>query len=106
VDYNTTFYSFIVKLVKRHIMRKGPLFTQNQRANQGIYIGPTVGKSSPKNSRQACLCLDKDTYDVKCCKGYLQNQGIGQTQSAPVVRGDFSARGFGDGFEVGDGIVI
>jgi hypothetical protein len=87
-------------------MRKGPLFTQNQRANQGIYIGPTVGKSSPKNSRQACLCLDKDTYHVDCCKGYLQNQGIGQTQSAPVVRGDFSARGFGDGFEIGDGIVI
>lgn len=82
-------------------MPKQPLFTQNQRANQGIYFGPTVGKSSPKNSRRGCLCLDKDTYDVKCCKGYLQNQGIGQTQSAPYIYGDFNDS-FNDGFDNGE----
>jgi len=67
----------------------------------GIYIGPTWGKSSPKNSRRGCICLDSNTYDVKCCKGYLQNQSIGQTQSAPIVQGAFSS-GFSNGFDIGD----
>lgn len=49
----------------------------------GIYIGPTMGKSSPKNSRRACLCLHKDEYHVDCCKGYLINQGVGSIQSPP-----------------------
>lgn len=44
----------------------------------GIYIGPTKGLSSPKNSRQGCLCIDRDAYHIDCCKGYLVNQAIGK----------------------------
>lgn len=36
----------------------------------------TPSKSSPKNSRKACLCPD-GTYNRKCCDGSLQAQGIG-----------------------------
>jgi hypothetical protein len=57
------------------------IFKRGQYA--GVYIGPTLGKSSPKNSRRACLCLDRDEYHVDCCKGYVQNQGIGVIQSPP-----------------------
>jgi hypothetical protein len=67
-----------------------------KRRETGIYIGPTIGKSSPKNSRRGCLCLDSDTYDVKCCDGYLQNQGIGKTESVIIERGAFST-GFSNG---------
>jgi hypothetical protein len=70
-----------------------------KRRETGIYIGPTIGKSSPKNSRRGCLCLDSDTYDVKCCDGYLQNQGIGKTESVIIERGAFST-GFSSGFDI------
>jgi len=44
----------------------------------GVYLGPTRSISSPKDtSRMGCLCLDKDIYTIKCCKGALQSQGIG-----------------------------
>lgn len=33
--------------------------------------------TSPKNSRRACLCKDKNTYSRKCCDGSLWAQGIG-----------------------------
>ena len=33
--------------------------------------------SSPKSSRRACLCKDKNTYSRKCCDGSLWSQGIG-----------------------------
>jgi len=80
--------------------RNGNLrYSVNRENNSGIYIGPTRGLSSPKNSKQACLCLDTDTYDVKCCKGALMQQGIGKTQSARVARGGFSD-GYSDGFDV------
>jgi hypothetical protein len=80
--------------------RNGNLrYSVNRENNSGIYIGPTRGLSSPKNSRQGCLCLDKDTYDVKCCQGALMQQGIGQTQSPREARGGFS-NGYSDGFEV------
>lgn len=46
-------------------------------------------KSSPKNSERACLCEDSNTYSRKCCKGGLQNQGIGKTQTLPSEQGDF-----------------
>ena len=78
-----------------------PAYRQNQRRNQGIYLGPTRGRSSPKNSRRACLCLNSNTYDVKCCNGALQEQGIGQIQSAPVQQGAFSS-GFSSGFDIGN----
>lgn len=57
----------------------------------GIYIGPTMGLSSPKNSRRGCLCKDSNTYSTKCCDGYLINQGIGQTERELLERGAFSA---------------
>lgn len=78
-----------------------PAFRQNQRKNSGIYLGPTRGKSSPKNSRMGCLCLNTNTYSKKCCNGALMQQGIGQTQSAYVERGAFSS-GFSSGFDIGN----
>jgi hypothetical protein len=73
-------------------------YSVNRENQSGVYLGPTRGLSSPKNSRQACLCLDSDTYDVKCCKGALMNQGIGQTQSSERI-GAFSS-GFDRGFQI------
>jgi len=73
-------------------------YSVNRENNSGIYIGPTRGLSSPKNSRRACLCLHSDTYDVKCCNGALMEQGIGQIQSTAVAKGGFSD-GYSDGFE-------
>ena len=70
-----------------------------KRRETGINIGPTAGLSSPKNSRRGCLCLDSNTYDTKCCDGYLQNQGIGSTQSVITNRGAFS-QGFSAGFDI------
>lgn len=71
---------------------------QKQRRN-GIYVGPTLGKSSPKNSRRGCLCKDGNTYSTECCEGYLINQGIGKIQSTIVHRGGFS-NGFSSGFDI------
>jgi hypothetical protein len=74
-----------------------PSQSQNQRKNSGIWLGPTLGKSSPKNSRRGCLCLDGKRYSRKCCNGFLLNQGIGQTQSSV----NDLARAFSDGFSDG-----
>jgi len=80
--------------------RNGNLrYSVNRENNSGIFLGPTLGLSSPKNSRRACLCLDNNTYDVKCCKGFLINQGIGVIQSAAVAKGGFSD-GYSDGFDI------
>jgi len=70
--------------------------------NSGIYIGPTRGLSSPKNSRRGCLCLHSNTYSRKCCNGALLEQGIGVIQSSQnyALRGAFSI-GFSDGFDIG-----
>lgn len=70
-----------------------------KKQETGIYIGPTIGKSSPKNSRRGCLCLHSNTYSRECCDGYLQNQGIGKTESTVVRRGGFS-NGFSEGFDI------
>ena len=56
----------------------------------------SYGRAVPRSSMEACLCADKQTYSKKCCKGYLINQGIGITISAPTTRA-FSS-GFSDGF--------
>lgn len=69
-----------------------------KKRETGIYIGPTIGKSSPKNSRRGCLCLHSNTYSRECCKGYLQNQGIGKTQTV-YTKGAFSS-GFSNGFDI------
>jgi len=76
-----------------------PSQSQNQRKNSGIYLGPTRGKSSPKNSRRGCLCLDSNTYSRKCCNGALMEQGIGQTIYPTPQLGGFSS-GFSNGFNI------
>ena len=57
-----------------------PSYLQRYASTSGIYIGPTQGKSSPKNSRRACLCLNSNTYSRKCCNGALLEQGVGVTE--------------------------
>jgi hypothetical protein len=76
--------------------RNGNLrYSVNRENASGIYIGPTRGLSSPKNSRRACLCVNSNTYDVKCCKGALMSQGIGVIETA------YHYGGFSNGFSVG-----
>lgn len=78
--------------------RNGNLrYSVNRENASGIYIGPTQGLSSPKNSRRGCLCLNEDIYHVKCCNGALMEQGIGVIQGAPIAYGGFSD-GFSNGF--------
>lgn len=83
--------------------RNGNLrYSVNRENASGIYIGPTRGLSSPKNSRRGCLCLHEDIYHVRCCNGALMEQGIGNIQGTPtivVVAGAFSS-GFSSGFDI------
>jgi hypothetical protein len=82
--------------------RNGALrYSVNRENNSGYYIGPTQGLSSPKNSRRACLCLNEDTYDVKCCQGALMQQGIGVIQGTPVPNIGAFSDGYSDGFNIG-----
>jgi CDGSH-type Zn-finger protein len=39
--------------------------------------GKIKSQTSPKGGNRACLCKDGKTYNVKCCDGTLQAQGIG-----------------------------
>ena len=72
--------------------RNGNLrYSVNRENASGIYIGPTQGLSSPKNSRRGCLCLNEDIYHVKCCNGALMEQGIGKIQSTILNQGAFSS---------------
>jgi len=81
--------------------RNGNLrYSVNRENESGIYIGPTLGLSSPKNSRRACLCLNSDTYDVKCCKGHLMEQGIGVIQSPNRTKGGAFSNGYSNGFDI------
>lgn len=68
----------------------------------GLYIGPTVSHSSPKNSRRGCLCLDSNTYSTSCCDGYLVNQGIGRINKEiiPTPEGPAFSSGFSNGFKI------
>lgn len=75
-------------------------YSVNRENNSGYYIGPTRGLSSPKNSRRACLCLDSDTYDVRCCGGALMSQGIGVIQGTPVLTFGAFSSGFSNGFDI------
>jgi len=66
----------------------------------GLYIGPTLSHSSPKNSRRGCLCANSNTYSVSCCDGYLINQGIGQiSYPQPTHRGAFPSA-FSNAFDI------
>lgn len=78
-----------------------PAYRQNQRKNQGIYLGATRGRAIPHNKRRACLCKDSDTYSTACCEGALIGQSIGSTQTASKVIGAFSS-GFSSGFDIGN----
>ena len=81
--------------------RNGALrYSVNRQNNSGYYIGPTRGLSSPKNSRRACLCVNEDTYDVKCCQGALMSQGIGQIESSRRTGGGAFSDGYSDGFDI------
>ena len=80
--------------------RNGALrYSVNRENNSGYYIGPTRGLSSPKNSRRACLCVEEDTYDVRCCKGALMSQGIGLIESSVRTGGGAFSDGYSDGFD-------
>jgi len=72
-------------------------YSINRQNASGINIGPTLGLSSPKNSRRGCLCVEGNTYSRDCCEGYLINQGIGNIQGTPA--GAF-AEGYSEGFNV------
>jgi hypothetical protein len=39
--------------------------------------GKIKSQTSPKGGNRGCLCKDGKTYNVKCCDGTLQAQGIG-----------------------------
>ena len=61
--------------------------------NTGVHYGPTMGLSSPKNSRRGCLCAHSDTYSVDCC------EGIGKIESVITNRGAFSSA-FSNAFDI------
>jgi hypothetical protein len=66
----------------------------------GQVLGPTRGQAVPRNGRQGCLCLDTNNYSRECCKGLLINQGIGQTQSAPIKRFGSFNNDFNNDFDI------
>jgi hypothetical protein len=48
-----------------------------------------------------CLCLHSNIYSRKCCNGALIEQGIGKTQSPPIIYEDFSTS-FDGAFAIGE----
>jgi hypothetical protein len=60
--------------------RRDTRYAEEERPVSRYSYGLNIPKSG---AFQACLCADKDnlTYSKKCCKGYLFNQGVGQTMS-------------------------
>jgi len=61
----------------------------------------SYGNAVPRAGMEACLCADKLTYSRKCCKGYLINQGIGNTISPyPSPSGGGFSLGFSNGFQI------
>ena len=80
--------------------RNGNLrYSVNRENASGIYIGPTQGLSSPKNSRRGCLCLDENRYGRDCCNGALMAQGIGVIQGTRIHA--YESSGFSNGFSLG-----
>jgi hypothetical protein len=79
--------------------RNGSLrYSVNRQNNSGIYLGPTKGLSSPKNDRRGCLCMNENTYDRRCCNGFLIQQGIGNIQG----EANFNEKGaFNEGYDTG-----
>lgn len=79
--------------------RNGSLrYSVNRQNNSGVYLGPTKGLSSPDNNRRACLCMHTNTYDRRCCNGFLIEQGIGVIQGVA----NFNQKGaFTEGYDTG-----
>ena len=77
-------------------------YSRNLRKHRatGLYIGPTQGLSSPKNSRRGCLCANSNNYSVRCCEGYLINQGIGTINAVPPPNVGAFSSGFSNGFDI------
>jgi hypothetical protein len=52
---------------------------------------PTVGYYQPNRlnkagiGKQGCLCLNRNYYSLKCCHGYLGEQGIGLVYGRPTA---------------------
>lgn len=55
---------------------------------------PTIGYEQPTKynasgrGKQGCLCLNRNYYSLKCCQGYLGQQGVGLIygrETAPVT---------------------
>ena len=63
--------------------------------NMRYTMGLATGKPG---SRRSCLCEDKETYSVKCCRGYLINQGVGQTEGLPPAITAFKKPDFSTAF--------
>jgi hypothetical protein len=76
-------------------------YSVNRENASGIYIGPTRGLSSPKNSRRGCLCLGEDRYGRDCCGGALMQQGIGVINGTPTQNIGAFSDGYSEGFNIG-----
>ena len=53
------------------------------------YNEPTQNKVASGRGKQGCLCLNRNYYSLKCCHGYLGEQGVGLIygrETAPVIR--------------------
>lgn len=57
-------------------------------------LHPTIGYEQPTQydragrGKQGCLCLNRNYYSLKCCQGYLGQQGVGLIygrETAPVL---------------------
>ena len=53
------------------------------------YNEPTQNKTASGRGKQGCLCLNRNYYSLRCCNGYLGEQGVGLIygrETAPVIR--------------------
>jgi hypothetical protein len=59
----------------------------------------TMGLAVPRQgSKRACLCSDKETYSVGCCRERLINQGIGAVEGLPPAITAFQKPSFSNAF--------
>jgi hypothetical protein len=81
---------------KRYFSNQSNRYAVEEKQAPMFSYGLAVPKSG---GLEACLCADKLTYSKKCCKGFLINQGIGQTISPyPQPHPIAFSNGFSDGF--------
>lgn len=59
----------------------------------------TLGLAVPRQgSKRGCLCSDKETYSVGCCRERLINQGIGTIQGEALPTFAFRRPDFNNAF--------